>query len=289
MDSLDDIRRKIEASINIYNTKPIEDFEGLSPADMRYVLYDPFSKESPLRFRNNIPDKTLDQIPILNQIEYLLHSINDHGEIKITSTGSLPTTMVKELYNQGFIKDYAIEHGIIKLYSEISCAPIHLTRILVDLSGFVKKKHGKISLTKAWKDKVISKKRQEILFQIFSIFSQKFNWSYFDGYSSPQTGQLGFAFSLFLISKYGKVERQDKFYSEKYLKAFPKLLADFNDNHFKGEENRQFHDCYSIRTFDRFLEYFNMTDSRTEGKLYHDSKKLIKKTAIFDDIIYFDN
>jgi hypothetical protein len=289
MDSLDDIRRKIEASINIYNTKPIEDFEGLSPADMRYVLYDPFSKESPLRFKDNIPDKILDQIPILNQIEYLLHRINDHGEIKITSTGSLPTTMVKELYNQGFIKDYAIEHGITKLYAETSCAPIHLTRILVELSGFVKKKYGKLSLTKAWKDKVISKKRQDILFQIFSVFSQKFNWSYFDGYSSQQTGQLGFSFSLFLISKYGKVERLDKFYSEKYLKAFPKLQGDFIDNSFKGEENRQFHDCYSIRTFDRFLEYFNMTESRAEGKLYHDSKKFIKKTAIFDDILYFDN
>jgi hypothetical protein len=289
MDSLDDIRRKIEASINIYNTKPIEDFEGLSPADMRYVLYDPFSKESPLRFKENIPDKILDQIPILNQIEYLLHRIIDLGEIKITSTGSLPTTMVKELYNKGFIKDYAIEHGITKLYAETSCAPIHLTRIIVELCGFVKKKYGKLSLTKAWKDKVISKKRQEILFQVFSIFSQKVNWGYFDGYPSQQTGQLGFAFSLFLISKYGNVERLDKFYSEKYLRAFPKVSMDFNIGYYKDNINQYFNDCYSIRTFDRFLEYFNMTESRTEGKFYHDSKKFIKKTAIFDNIIFFDN
>jgi hypothetical protein len=289
MDSLDDIRRKIEASINLYNTKPIEDFEGLSPADMRYILYDPFSKDSPLRFKNNIPDKILDQIPILNQVEYLLHRINDIGEIKLTSTGSLPTTMVKELYNQGFIKDYAIEHGITKLYAETSCQPIHLTRIIVELSGFVKKKYGKLSLTKAWKDKLISKNRQKILYQIFSVFSQRFNWSYFDGYPSQQTGQLGFAFSLFLISKYGNVERLDSFYSEKYLRAFPKVTIDFNIGYYKDDINQYFHDCYSIRTFDRFLEYFNMTVSRTEGKLYRDTKKFIKRTAIFDDIIFFDN
>lgn len=289
MDSLDDIRRKIETSINIYNTKPIEDFEGLSPADMRYFLYDPFSKDSPLRFINNIPDQILDQIPILIQIEYLLQRIIDLGEIKLTSTGSLPTTMVKELYKQGFIKDYAIEHGITKLYAETNCDPIHLTRIIVELSGFVKKKNGKLSLTKTWKDKMVTKKRQEILIQIFSTFSQKFNWSYFDGYSSQQTGQLGFAFSLYLISKYGKEELLDRFYSEKYLKAFPKLLDDFNSIYVMGAENRQFHSCYSIRTFDRFLEYFNMIEWRTEGELYQDSKKFIKKTAIFDNIISCDN
>jgi hypothetical protein len=289
MDSIDDIRRRIEASINLYNTKPIEDFEGLSPADMRYILYDPFSKDSPLRFKNNIPDKILDQIPILNQVEYLLQRINDFGEIKLTSTGSLPTTMVKELYHQGFIKDYAIEHSITKLYAETNCQPIHLTRIIVELSGFVKKKNGKLSMTKTWKDKLISKNRTEILYQIFSMFSQKFNWSYFDGYPSQQTGQLGFAFSLYLISKYGNVERLDSFYSEKYIKAFPKILLDYDDDPFNKEGNREFHHCYSLRTFERFFEYFNMTESRAEGKLYHDSKKFIKKTAIFDDIIYFEN
>jgi hypothetical protein len=288
MDPLDDIRRKIETSINLYNTSPIKDFEGLSPADMRYVLYDPFSKDSPLQLKNNIPDKILDQIPMLNLIEYLLRKINDLGEIKLTSTGSLPTTLVKELYNQGFIKDYDIERGITKLYAETSCQTIHLTRIIAELSGFVKKKNGKLSLTKTWKDKLISKNRQEILYQTFSVFSQEFNWGYFDGYPSQQTGQLGFAFSLLLLSKYGSVERQDRFYSDKYLKAFPKLQTDFNVNHFSGEENRQFSDCYSIRTFNRFLEYFNLTVSRTEGKLYRDSKKFIKKTSIFDEIISFE-
>lgn len=288
MDSLDDIRRKIETSINIYNTKPIDDFDGLSPADMRYVLYDPFSKESPLKFKNDIPDKILDQIPLLNQTEYLLHKIISLGEIKLTSTGSLPTTMVKELYNQGFIKDNAIEQGITKLYAETSCPPIQLTRIIVELSGMIKKRNGKIALTKTWKDRVISNKRQEILFLIFSTFSQKFNWSYFDGYPSQNTAQLGFAFSLYLISKYGNVERLDRFYSEKYLQAFPKLQDDFIDNSPFNADNRQFNNCYSIRTFNRFLEYFNMIESRTERKSYFDSKKFIKKTSIFDAILYYE-
>jgi hypothetical protein len=288
MDPLDEIRRQIEASRIIYNTSPIEDFEGLSPADMRYILYDPFSIDSPFKLKKEIPDNVLDQIPMLIQVEYLLNRINDLGEIKLTATGTLPTQMVKELYNQGFIKDYGIEKGYTKLFGEASCLPVHLTRIIIELSGFAKKKKGKLSLANTWKNKLISKNRQDIFFQLFSSYSQKFNWGYLDSYPSQLTGQLGFAFTLLLLSKYGKTERLDKFYSDKYLKAFPKLSLDFNTGYFNDNANGHFHDCYSYRTFDRFLEYFNLTDSRTEGKYFTDKKKFIKKTALFDNIIFFD-
>jgi hypothetical protein len=289
MDPLDEIRRQIEASMIIHNTSPVEDFEGLSPADMRYILYDPFSIDSPFKLKKTIPDNILDQIPMFIQVEYLLKRINNLGEIKLTSTGSLPTQIVKELYNQGFIKDYGIEKGYTKLFGEASCLPVHLTRIIVELSAFAKKKKGKLSLTNTWKNKLISKNRQDIFFQLFSSYSQKFNWSYLDSYPSQQTGQLGFAFSLFLISKYGDIEQHDSFYSEKYLKAFPKLSLDFKTGYFNDNVNRHFHDCYSYRTFDRFLEYFNMIDSRTEGKFFTDKKKFIKKTAFFNEIFDFEN
>jgi hypothetical protein len=289
MDPLDEIRRQIEASRIIYNTSPIEDFEGLSPADMRYFLYDPFSIDSPFKLKNNIPDNILDQIPMFIQVEYLLNRINDLGEIKLTATGALPTPMVKELYNQGLIKDYAIEKGYRRLFGEASCLPVHLTRIIVEISGFAKKKKGKLSLTNTWKNKLISKNRQDIFFQVFSSYSQKFNWGYLDSYPSQQTGQLGFAFTLLLLSKYGKIERLDKFYSDKYLKAFPKLSQDFNTGYFIDKSDEHFHDCYSYRTFDRFLGYFNMIESRTEGKYTPESKKFIKKTALYDHIVFFDN
>ena len=288
MDQLDEIRRQIEASRIIYNTSPIEDFEGLSPADMRYILYDPFSIDSPFKLKNQIPDNILDQIPIFIQVEYLLNKINDLGEIKLTATGALPTQMVKELYNQGFIKDYGIEKGYTKLFGEASCLPVHLTRILVEISGFAKKKKGKLSLANTWKNKLISKKRQDIFFQLFSTYSLKFNWGYLDSYPSQLTGQLGFAFTLLLVAKYGNIERLDNFYADKYLRAFPKLLPDFNTGYFNNDVNGHFKHCYSYRTFDRFLEYFNLIDSKTEGD-FTNKKKFIKKSALFDHIILFDN
>jgi len=281
-------KKDIESIITLFNNRPIDDFEGFSSTDMTYILYEPFSKGSPLQIMKNIPTSILDQIPFLNQIMYFLGRLNDIGELKLTAKGFLPTTLVKDIYDKGFIKDPEIEHKITKLYAETSSNPVHLTRLITELSGFTKKKYNKLSLTKTCKDKLLKKNKQDIFIQIFSTFAQKFNWGYFDGYSSQQTGQLGIAFSLYLLSKYGDTEKQDSFYSEKYLKAFPSLIGDFKNDPWTKDIKKDFNSCYSLRTFDRFLVYFNLIDSRTEGRPYLDSKKFIKKTSIFDKIIVFN-
>jgi len=271
------------------NNRPIEDFEGFSSTDMHYLVYNTFSPDSPFQIKRNIPDNILDQIPFLLQIEFLLSRINDIGELKLTAKGFLPTTLVKEVYELGLIKDEAIEDGITKLYAETSSQPIQLTRMITELAGFTKKRYNKLTLTKAWRDKLLKKNRQDIFLQTFATFAQKFNWGYFDGYSSQATGPIGFAFSLLLLSKYGDSERLDNFYSEKYFRAFPSLIDLFKEDRWVTDINKSFNSCYSIRTFDRFLDYFNLIKIRTEGRPYHDSKKFIKKSQIFDDIIRFDN
>jgi hypothetical protein len=273
----------------LMNNRPIEDFEGFSSPDMHYLLYNTFSPDSPLQIKKNIPDNILDQIPFLLQIEFLLRRIIDQGELKLTAKGFLPTTLVKEIYELGLIKDEAIEDGITKLYAETSSQPIQLTRMITELAGFTKKRYNKLTLTKTWRDKLLKKKRQDIFLQIFATFAQKFNWGYFDGYSSQATGPVGFAFSLVLLSKYGDNERLDNFYSDKYLRAFPSLIDLFRDDQWVSDIRKSFNSCYSIRTFDRFLDYFNLITIRSEGRQYYDSKKIIKKSSIFNDIITFDN
>jgi hypothetical protein len=286
---MDFYQKDFDPTFILMNNSPINDFEGFSSADMNYLVYETFSPDSPFQIKKNIPDNILDQIPFLLQIEYLLDRINYLGELKLTAKGFLPTTLVKEIYDLGLIKDYAIEHGITKLYAETSSQPINLTRLITELAGFTKKRYNKLTLTKTWCDKLLKKNRQDIFIQTFSTFAQKFNWGYFDLYSSQATGTVGFAFSLFLLSKYGDNERQDSFYSEKYLRAFPSLIDLFKDDKWVTDINRSFNSCYSIRTFDRFLDYFNLIKIRSEGRLYHDSKKFIKKSPIFDDIITFEN
>lgn len=273
-----------EQELNNYqtllNNRPIEDFENYSPNEMNYILYDTFHENSVISFKDSPSQEILNQIPFLLQIKFLLNLIDQQGEIKLTSKGYLPTKIVSDIYRQGYLKDELIESGISKLYKETDSDIISLTRIISEISGLVRKSKGKLTLTKKAKELLKEKKEFEILKIIFNAFTRKFNWGYFDLYENESIGQLGFGFSLILLDKYGENFRTDDFYSEKYLKAFPFLREEVQPDYWTVEE--EIYSCYSVRTFERFLNYFNFIElKKGKSRLYSSE---IKKTAVFDAI-----
>ena len=118
---------------------------------------------------------------------------------------------------------------------------------------------------------------------IFINCGSKFNWAYYDRYGNNQIGQLGYGFSLILLSKYGQERRLDRFYADKYFKAFPKLIEDSINADFGIFEN-QIADCYSLRTFDRFLDYFGLIKIELSSHNW-DADKFVTKTDLFDKMI----
>ena len=279
MESLEELQKHIDQIMNEQNNRGIPEFEGYSPIDMQYILYDTFGEKSPIQLLK-LSELNYNNIPILNQIKYLLQLIDKKGELKLTTKGYLPTKVVSEIYNQKFIKDEMIESGISKLYKETDSMSINLTRILSELSGTVKKRNKKLSLTK--KGKAELNNNHKLLKSIFKAFGTKFNWAYFDGYGDNQIGQLGFGFSLILISKYGSEKKPDYFYSNKYLSAFPMLIEQVEPSQFETNEKHA-SECYSLRTFDRFLNYFGLIKIESENKW--DSEKFIMKTELYDKLI----
>ncbi|MEA2043395.1 MAG: hypothetical protein U9N85_12715 [Bacteroidota bacterium] len=199
----------------------------------------------------------------------------------MTAKGYLPTKIVADIYSQRFIKDDTIESGISKLRKQSDSKSINLTRILIEISGLIKKRKGKISLTK--KGKKIYSNNSELLKLILETFGTKFNWAYYDGYGDNQIGQLGFGFSLILLSKYGFEKQLDHFYSNKYFKAFPKLIDNIQPSQFDTTES-QVGRCYSLRTFDRFLDYFGLIKIEMANKSWNADKYIIK-TELFDKLI----
>ncbi len=276
---LEDLERHIEQAMNEYNNQSILDFEGYSPFDMHQILYSTFGKSSPLQLQK-LPDTDYKKIPILNQIKYLADLIDKNGEIKLTSKGFLPTKIVSELYEQRFLKDKNIDSGISKLYKETDSITINLTRILIELAGLAKKRSGKLSLTKTSK-KILSD-NHVLLEKLLLTFTTKFNWAYYDRYGDNQIGQFGYGFSLILLSKYGHENQLETFYAEKYFKAFPQLFDSIEPSFGTREEYAA--NCYSIRTFRRFLDYFGLVNINEQG-LGVDRKRYVEKTNLFDGLI----
>ena len=275
---MDELEKHLE-EIMQQNVKSRPAFEGYTPDDMQHILYDTFGKDSPIKLLT-LSEADYKEIPILNQIKYLMHIIEDAGELKLTAKGFLPPKIVVDIYNQEFIKDQFVELGLAKVYKEMDLMTINLTRLLCEISGLAKKQKNKLSITK--KGAKLLKNDSELLLLIFTIFGSKFNWAYYDGYESERIGQLGFGFSLVLLQKYGDTKRLDSFYADKYFKAFPAALEELEEPRI-GDKNDNAFRCYSIRTFDRFLTYLGLVD--IDGKHFIDSDKYITKTKIFDKLI----
>lgn len=226
-------------------------------------------------------DPDYKEIPMLNQVKYFLDLIKKSGEIKLTAKGFLPTKVVMDIYNQGFLEEALITSKIYNLYKEKDSMTVNLTRLLAELSGLTKKRNGKLSLTK--KGERFSSDNFKLFDLIFKTMTSKFNWAYYDGYGNNRVGQLGFGFSLILLSKYGYTKHRDSFYAEKYLYAFPDLIEHESPSSFDTPEERLTR-CYSLRTFDRFLDYFGLIKIETVGHKWAPDK-YVTKTDLFDKLI----
>ncbi|KFD40303.1 hypothetical protein AT05_01465 [Schleiferia thermophila str. Yellowstone] len=244
----------IETNILLRNNTPMDDFLGISPTEIHHLLYDTFSDKSPIQFRDDIDDKTLDQIPLFRIAEEFLKIIQRDKQIKLTPLGALPKKAMVELYDKRFLLDEHIESGLIKLWKEDDCISIKSARLTTELAGLVRKANGKLTLTKTGTKLLETNNRLQIFKQFFQAFTDKFLWSFNDGYPEQPIGQLAWAFSVIMLDKFGDQPQTVDFYADKYLKAFPKFITFFRHEYSTPEQ--QFFRCYGIRTFDRFFLWF---------------------------------
>lgn len=276
---LEALQKHMDQVMNEQNNRSIPDFEGYSPSEMHNIMHFTFEPNSPVILQE-LADSDYLESPIFNIVKYFLDLLKSKGEIKLTAKGFLPTKFVKDIYNQGFIEEDQFSLGYSKLYKETDSVTVNLTRLLSQLAGLTKKRNGKLSLTKAGQ-KIASNNRK--LFElIFKTMTQKFNWAYYDRYDNEQIGQVGFGFSLILLSKYGAEKRLNNFYAEKYFKAFPQFLESITPTYGTLEEFAG--NCYYVRTFERVLNYFGLIQIENRGEAF-DRKSFIIRTELFDKFI----
>lgn len=271
-DNLEDLNKELQKRANAYNESGVDDFDSLTPLQMRELQIFP-GGEGPL-ILNKLSEKQLKKCPLLMQVRFLIDKMKGGEELKLTKTGALPTKLVKEIYGLGYLKNEAVEKGTSKLYKESEVIEINITRVLLEISSLIKKKNGKLSLTK------IGEKHADdgnfILKEILSILFHKLSWAYYDGFDSDAIGGVNPAFSLFLLKKYGSKKRYAYFYAGMYFQAFPQLMEE-GDYSFR---------CYSLRTFERYFKFMGFVKVVKEDYL---SPADVKNTEFFDQLFSLES
>lgn len=279
--SFEELQEIIAEKMNAINHSAKPDFEGYSSTDMHYILYDPLDKKSPLHL-NELSPQSYSKIPLLNLFKYFLNKLAEEGELKLTEKGNLPIKWVKDLHQQNFLQDYAVKAFEKQIRIEEDSRSIRLTKMMSLKAGWVKKRKGKLSLSKLGDRE--RKDDSRLFKRLWRHYTTEYNWAYSDGYISEEIGIRAFVFSLILVSKYGDTTRDADFYADKYFMAFPYMIPEMTAVYgLEMGVNFSFA-CYILRTFDHFMNDFGLVRINSVRQLDFESKR-IKKTPLFDEFI----
>lgn len=269
-----------------YNNTPLDEFEGFSPNDMRNLLYSPFDeKTSPMVINTEIDNKLIENVAFYKHIIQYLEILKEEEPLKLTQLGNLPRKLCRRLCALDFYEDESSKRYFeeFPLMKEEDSAYINMINVLTQLSGCTKIRYGKMTLTKKCKKYLDSKETSEFYIHILESFIKKFNWAFSDFYQEVQIIQDGFAFSIYLVQKYGDKKRELEFYCDKYLKAFPNLIKEFFGESYSNSKHL-FQNCYHTRVYERFLKRFGLIEIENKEK-FPLEKYFIIKMELLDQLI----
>jgi hypothetical protein len=175
-----------------------------------------------------------------------------------------------------------------KVNKEEDFFELHVTRILLELAGFLRKTKGRFYLTKKYQ-KIANKSGLKGLYPIiFKTYCSEFNWAYWDRYSDAPFIQHSFLFTLYLLKQHGQKMTFTSAYEDDFLRAFPMVIDEMDVLAYSTPED-DFRCCYQFRVQKRFLVFLGLAELEVikSDKIFNNKYK-IKKTALFDAVIQFD-
>lgn len=281
--SMEELNRLLGEYQRKINSSPLADFDGLSPEDMAGLLHAPFAPGGVLQFSKEMDDY-VDQVPIFKLSELMINEIRNAGTLKLTTKGNLPVRVCELLYNQELIKWEYMEFNK-KIQEDEVPYLWPLKQYLLD-EGIVKKRNNALSLTKHG-EKLMEDPKAVRFIKLLTYFTGRFHWGNFYGLQDGgKCGNLGWAYSLVLLSKYGSRTNAGVFYSFKLIRAFEKELWEAHQKDMTTKACDAYHRAYEVRFFECFANWFGLVKiERTRDyrvPLSHQVK--ITKSTLFDHL-----
>ena len=279
--SLDELNSKLSEFLAEKNNAHVEHFLGISPSQMHQVLYSPFSLSNHLFSFDCVEESQLKDIPIIKQSYFFLSKLNEVGELKGTQLGNLPKNFVVEFYHL-FLSN--------ERYASVPNREddlFQLTRLkhLLDLSGLIKKRNKKFSLTKKGHEILVQDNSKQLFEEIILTWTNNFNWGFGDRYSNLSLIQRSAVFNFYMLNKLSSNWIEDKELGTRYLGAFPDLVHDVWDS-ISGPE-REIVNCFSLRFLERFCVPLGLIEKKEEGDNYSNRKTFYKTASFFKNNFKF--
>lgn len=224
--------------------------------------------------------------PISTLFGMLVNAIGEDG-LKLTATGNLPLKLVRDAALTFWGEDRYQENT---RFGNIRCEhdfyELHVTRIVAGLAGLIRKYKGKFILSSKCRNLLKYGGMQAAYPLLLRTHAERFNWGYVDRY--PETGliQSFFAYTLYLLDLYGSEWRENTFYGDAFLRAFPSIVHGVEPTTYQTREDIV-RGMYSLRCLQRFAEFLGLIeiDRKSEDQFTRIFK--LRKTPLLGDAVRF--
>lgn len=285
--SIEAAQAAIDSLATKHNQKPQDDFFGLSSVQVYRMLNFPYDTPDLFQFSDPLPIEP--DAPILMLMAGIISAIDEKGLQATKARGSLPQKLCREVWSN-YCKLYPDEifSSFHKVNKEDDFFELHVTRLVLELAGFLRKTKGRFYLTKKYQ-KIASKTGLKGLYPIIlKIYCCKFNWGYWDNYSEVPFIQQSFLFTLHLLKQHGEKMTFTSVYEDDFLRAFPMLIDEMDSSPYSTPE-KDLRYCYYFRAYKRFLVFLGLAELEViKNDKSFDHKYKIKKTPLFDAAIHFN-
>lgn len=228
--SLDEANSYIAQYMEKRNSAPIDDFHGLSSHEMYRLLHFPFESPEVITFNFNEAVSRPEDAPLTRLLSLMAEAIGEKG-LKPTATGNLPRNVSREiarLYLPPERYDYLTQFG--EFRSENVIPDLQEVRFVSEMAGYIRKYKGRFIITRKCRKFLESNDWAHLYETLFKTFIQKLNWGYNSHFPEVTFFRESFAFTLYLLYKYGDVSRPTDFYADNVIEAFPVLFHGVPEN-----------------------------------------------------------
>ncbi|HEK0448988.1 TPA: SEC-C domain-containing protein [Proteus mirabilis] len=263
--TLDELNLVAEHKITRINHQPLDDFCGLSPAQMSNWLYAPLDQLSNVNL--HIPND-LNHSPVLRYLALILdYAVQQGGSFKTTTRGNLPSNLVKQA-NELLTELPISKFNRLRCLNEFEGSnegkfnALHYTRILAELAGILISKKSRFEITPYTQQQYRNEGIRAFFFPMLTAATTQFNWGYFDSFDEHVDLRQFWLFMTWRLHAHASI---DKLIDEVCI-AFPDLLTQFSQqDYFTPREQLTL--CIKSRFLSRFLEFWGFITFEQTGLL----------------------
>lgn len=269
------------------NTRPLDEFLGISPEQMYRLLHTRllFDLDDMVTFNVDLDPEAIEDIPIVKNTFYFLSRLSELEPLKATQKGNLPLKFARELFETFGAFPGGRRYTI---RSEEDSLSVLSMRHILKMCKWIKKEKKRFKLTLSGR-KIAKRGRlsNEDFWTLFSVFTREFNWGFQDRYPEMWIVQSGFVFSLYMLHRMARKFVDADEIASAFVRAFPLSLeeAERDGSYFSIDPVKTVKNCFKLRFLERFCEYFDLVTIRREKRDIHDTRMLVKKSRFFDEFI----